>query len=225
MKTNMKDFKNISFSEVSEILNKFLENKSNNAINILKTISSSLIEEEEKLMQVISLFYVDLLLENNTSQNSAICDVLRQNGFLPAIKDKLNLNNNCDYYIFGSLYRFGIKDLQIKFNLVKAIQFFELGALENNIQCIRALGIMYQTGEDGLIPINFSKAEYWYKIGMQCNDAVSINNLGLIYLENLSYENIARAKNLFQKAIQLGLFQAKVNLMALEDELSTNDIS
>ncbi|MES2615485.1 MAG: hypothetical protein V4591_08725 [Bdellovibrionota bacterium] len=210
----------IDDSELNNILNSLLQKLNNKESEgfgeSLRSIAGVLQQEEVELIKALCVFYLDTLIEVDSQNSIEILNAIKNTGFEQMVANQLEIKSQCVFYIFGSLYRFGLKVFQIKYDILKAIRLFEKGAHENSVECVRALGIMYDTGEEGLVRVDNSKAEFWYKKGEELNDAVSINNLGLIYLKYLNFENIEKAKLCFEKAVNLGLSQAEENLIAMD---------
>ncbi len=102
----------------------------------------------------------------------------------------------------ASLYRDDSYQCQ---NIQKAIMFFEKGAALNDIECIRALGCIYLTGENGAINPDPNKAEDYFKQGEVLKDDICIYNLGYLYqrYSDVFNKDILYIKEQYEKSVNL----------------------
>lgn len=107
-----------------------------------------------------------------------------------------------DYYVDG-----------IEYDHKKA-EYWLNRAFENGLwKAIACIGEIYFNKGD------FKKAIEWYKIGIEKDDYASYRNLGKFYAHGIGVEkNYKKAKELLNKAIELGDEVAEINLLCIKDE-------
>lgn len=172
-------------------------------------------------LSFISKLALEKLTQCDDKQNEIkLLKIIQKTGFDKDIIQKMDLQNDCPYYVFGTLYRFGCDFFQTQFNLENSIKLFIKGAAVKNIESIRALALMSHRGEGSLIKINLQEAQHWYRRGIELNDFVSMNNLGLLLLEKeLTLESLEQARSLFKRAVEVNpdFIQAMKNYINISE--------
>lgn len=94
----------------------------------------------------------------------------------------------------------------------QALIWFKRAASQGNADAMRNLAILYDNGEGTLR--NSTKAHRWYEKALSVNseDAVAMNNLGLLCLAEGSAQNRSKAETMIRKAAELGCPVAIENL-------------
>ncbi len=94
----------------------------------------------------------------------------------------------------------------------EALDIINETALKGHVASQRGLGIAYMFGQFAL-KNDYEKAAYWFSEAIKNNDAISYNNLGMLYLEGKGVlQNINLAIEYITKAADLGFIDAQHNL-------------
>lgn len=122
--------------------------------------------------------------------------------------DASHYSKATSYFMLGDIYANGPNELK---NLSKAIQFYTLAALNNNIASQIRLGVIYFSTTNG--QNNLEKAEYWLEKAANKNNAAAKYLLFKLYInKDFSHHDTTKAINLLKSSSDQGYPPAQANL-------------
>ncbi|KAK8870191.1 hypothetical protein M9Y10_008068 [Tritrichomonas musculus] len=161
-------------------------------------IKSNLIDE------VCSFHYIELyFLENNIHMNQFLYESFqvqekkKLEKFITNLLLFVNLKVNDNYFVnLGILFE---KGLEIEQNLIKAKEYYELAAKQDNPDGYNHLGKLYMDGIG--VTQDFQKAKGYFELSAKKNNSDAFINLGNLYSKsNNSEKNIMKAIEYFELA-------------------------
>ncbi len=97
----------------------------------------------------------------------------------------------------------------------KARGWYEKAAALGNSTAMFSLGLLHQTGVDG-VPQDYAEARHWYEKAERRGVPGAMVNLGLLYRDGIGGpQDYTEARRLFEKAAKLGIGKALFNLGVL----------
>ncbi|KAK9469266.1 hypothetical protein V1512DRAFT_255858 [Lipomyces arxii] len=164
---------------------------------------------------------------NSKKRYSPASDSASLDDVLEYLRYKAEKSDIAAQYSLARLYYDGTRSLPR--NYKKALRYFKViarqywsndatpisGAPKSptnyGVKAAGYLGRMYLRGEG--TPIDHAKALQWYRLGMEQNDAASLNGFGYMHLKGLGLpKNTAKAAEYFRTAAELDFGPAQVNI-------------
>ena len=156
----------------------------------------------DKKAQIIQFIYESLIIQNDV--NDLFISLI--NYFLLSLEDKESKSNIL--FVIGSMYSKGIG---VEQSYLKAKEYFELSAQQNNPEALNQLGTLYENGNG--VEQNYAKAKECFELSAQQNNSDGLNHLAYLYYHGLGViQNYAKAIEYYEKSAKQNNPEALDNL-------------
>lgn len=84
-------------------------------------------------------------------------------------------------YEIATIYEYGTYEPSIPMDLVKAIDYLQLGAMQGHVESMVELALHYEMGCHDILPVNIELAYHWYQEAAQRGHVIAKYSIGEAY--------------------------------------------